>query len=77
MLLGFSGCNAVEFWLKGHGKYFRGEMNRLPGKPFLFDIRPYAQNENGEIVSGPNDPQEFIYLCNTIIHALLILLNLW
>ena len=71
MLLGFSGCNAVEFWLKGHGKYFRGEMNRLPGKPFLFDIRPYAQNENGEIVSGPNDPQEFIYLCNTIIHGLI------
>jgi signal transduction histidine kinase len=71
MLLGFSGCNAVEFWLKGHGKYFRGEMNRLPGKPFLFDIRPYAQNENGEIVPGPNDPQEFICLCNTIIYGLI------
>jgi signal transduction histidine kinase len=71
MLLSFSGCNAVEFWLKGHGKYFRSEMNHLPGKPFLFDIRLYTQNENGDIVPGPNDHQEFIDLCNSLIHGLI------
>ena len=71
MLLGFSGCNAIEFWLKGHGKYFRSEMSRLLGKPSLFDIKPYAQNENGEIIPGPNDHPELIDLYNTIIQGLI------
>lgn len=71
MLLAFSKCNAIEFWLKGHGKYFRSQMDYLPGKPFLFDIRTYAQNENGEIVSGPNDHPELINLYNIIIQDLI------
>lgn len=71
MLLGFSGCSAVEFWLKGHGKYFRSEMSRLFGKPFHFDIKPYAQNENGAIVPGPNDHPELIDLYNIIIQGLI------
>ncbi len=69
MLLGFSGCNAVEFWLKGHGKYFRSCMTRLSGKPFLFETRPYPQNEHGEIVPQANDDQTWIYLCHTVIHG--------
>ncbi|NWG01941.1 MAG: hypothetical protein HXY44_03660 [Syntrophaceae bacterium] len=69
MLLDFSGCNVIEFWLKGHGKYFRSEMVCLVGKPSLFDIKPYAQNEKGEIIPGPNDHPELIDLYNTIIQG--------
>ena len=71
MLLGFSRCNAIEFWLKGHGKYFRSEMIRLLGKPSLFDIKPYTQNENGEIIPGPNDHPDLIDLYNAIIQGLI------
>ncbi len=71
MLLGFSRCNAIEFWLKGHGKYFRSEMIRLLGKPPLFDIKPYTQSENGEIIPGPNDHPELIDLYNAIIQGLI------
>lgn len=71
MLLGLSECNAIEFWLKGHGKYFRSETRRLLGKPSLFVIKPYTQNENGEIIPGPDDPPELIDLYSAIIQGLI------
>jgi two-component system NtrC family sensor kinase len=68
MILDFVGCDAVELWLKDHGKYFCSEVKRHLQKPFLFEIRSSAQNENGEIIPGPDDDPNLICLCNNIVH---------
>src|SRR4030043_1527792 len=69
MILDFSGANEVELWLKDHGKYFRSVVKRHPKKPFLFGIRSSAQNENGEIIPGPDDDPDLICLCNNIVRG--------
>jgi signal transduction histidine kinase len=42
MILGFSGCDAVELWLKDRGKYSRGEVKRRsrPSPPVEIDLSP-------------------------------------
>lgn len=69
MILDFSGADEVELWLKDHGKYFRSVVKRHPKKPFLFGIRSSAQNENGEIIPGPDDDPDLICLCNNIVRG--------
>jgi len=69
MILDFSGADEVELWLKDHGKYFRSVVKRHPPNPFLFGIRSSAQNEDGEIIPGPEDDPDLICLCNNIIRG--------
>ncbi len=71
MLLDFSGADAIEFWLTGHGKYFRSETNTLVREIPHFEMKSYAQNEKGEIIPGPDESQERVDLYNIIIQGLL------
>lgn len=67
MILNFSGCDALELWVKDHDKYFRCKANRLPGSSFSFEIKPCVQNENGEILPHPDDDPDLICLCRGVI----------
>jgi len=68
-ILDFSGADEIELWLKDHGKYFRSTVKRQPQEPFLFRIRSSAQNEDGEVVPGPEDDLDHIRLCNNILRG--------
>ena len=67
MIIDFSACDAVEVWLKEHGKYFRCEVRKHGDLSSLFDIRPCMQNEDGEIIPGPEDDPTLIRLCRNMI----------
>jgi len=67
MIIDFSGCDAVELWLKDHNKYFRCRANRHPEGPVSSEIVPCAQNENGEILPDSQDDPNLFYLCRDII----------
>ena len=69
MIMDFSGCDAVELWLKEHGKYFRCEATRHPKQSFSFKITSYVQNESDEIIPSPDDDPNLVYLCRDIIHG--------
>jgi hypothetical protein len=62
MIMDFSGCDAVELWLKGHDKYFRCRANRHPESSLPFEITPCLQNENGEIIPGTLSSPTLIFL---------------
>jgi signal transduction histidine kinase len=47
MILDFSGCDAVELWVKEHRKYFRCKIERRPDQSLLFDITTLRQDETG------------------------------
>ena len=64
MIMDFSGCDAVELWLKEHGKYFRCTTKRHLKQPFSFEMTSYVQNENGEIIPNPDDDPDLVYLCS-------------
>jgi two-component system NtrC family sensor kinase len=67
MIMDFSGCDAVELWLKEHGKYFRCEARRHSAPSPSFEIKPCIQMENGEIIPGPEDDPTLIHLCGDMI----------
>ncbi len=67
MIMDFSGCDAVELWLKEHGKYFRCEARRHSAPSPSFEIKPCIQMENGEIIPGPEDDPTLIHLCRDMI----------
>jgi two-component system NtrC family sensor kinase len=67
MIIEFSGCDAVELWLKDHDKYFRCRAHRHPEGPVSSEIMPCAQNENGEILPDSKDDPNLFYLCRDII----------
>ena len=67
MIIEFSGCDAVELWLKDHDKYFRCRAHRQPEGPVSSEIMPCAQNENGEILPDSKDDPNFFFLCRDII----------
>ncbi len=69
LIMDFSGCDAVELWLKEHGKYFRCEAKRHPKQSFSFEIKSYMQNESGEIIPSPDDGPDLIYLCSEMIRG--------
>ena len=54
MIMEFSGCDAVELWVKEHNKYFRCKMERRPHQSFPFEITTLGQNEMGRMISEPN-----------------------
>jgi len=69
MIIDFSECDAVELWLKEHGKYFRCEARRQSKQSFSLKITPYVQNESDEIVPGPDDDPNLLYLCSEMIRC--------
>ena len=69
MILEFSGCDAVELWVKEHNKYFRCKMERGPDQSFPFEITTLSENEKGEMVSEQNDDPDLISLCGNIVRG--------
>ncbi|HJX60482.1 MAG TPA: hypothetical protein VJ462_04280, partial [Thermodesulfobacteriota bacterium] len=67
MIMEFSGCDAVELWVKEHNKYFRCKMERRPDQSFPFEITTLWQNETGGMISEPNDDPGLISLCGNIV----------
>jgi len=67
MIIDFSGCDAVELWLKDHDKYFRSRACRHPEGPVQSEIMPCAQNENGEILPDSKDDPNLFSLCRGMI----------
>ena len=67
MIIDFSGCDAVELWLKDHDKYFRCRAYRHPEGPVSSEIMSCAQNENGEILPDSKDDPNLFYLCRDMI----------
>jgi two-component system NtrC family sensor kinase len=67
MIMDLSGCDAVELWVKEHGKYFRCKMEHRPDQSFPFEITTLVQNEAGEMISGLNDDPGLISLCGNIV----------
>src|SRR4030042_2043206 len=67
MIIDFSGCDAVELWLKDHDKYFRSRAGRHPEGPVQSEIMPCAQNENGEILPDSKYDPNLFSLCRGMI----------
>lgn len=69
MILEFSGCDAVELWVKEHNKYFRCKMKRHPDQSFPSEITTLSQNEKGEMISEPTDDPGLLSLCGNIVRG--------
>ncbi len=69
MIMNFSGCEVVELWVKEHGKYFRGQLRRHPGKKIFFKIKPYLQNEKGEVTRDVDDEPDLFPIYNQIFRG--------
>ena len=69
LIIHFSGCDAVELWLKDHDRYFRCKAYQGRGLPFSFEIARCLQDENGEIVPSSEDDPNLFYLCRDIIYG--------
>jgi signal transduction histidine kinase len=67
MIMEFSGCDAVELWVKEHNKYFRCKMERRPDQSFPVEITTLWQNEMGGGISEPNDDPDLISFCGNIV----------
>ena len=67
MIIDFSGCDAVELWLKDHDKYFRCRANRYPKASSVFKITPSTEIGKSEMIPGPDDDPNLFYLCRDII----------
>jgi len=67
MIMEFSGCDAVELWVKEHNKYFRCKMERRPHQSFPFEITTLWQNDMGGMISEPNDDPNLISLCRDMV----------
>src|SRR5512137_1656911 len=69
MIMEFSGCDAVELWVKEHNKYFRCKMMRRPDQSFPFEITTLRQNEMGGMIPEPNDDPNLISLCRDMVRG--------
>jgi signal transduction histidine kinase len=67
MIIDFSGCDAVELWLKDQDKYFRSRAYRHPEGPVSSEIIPCAQNKNGEMFPDPQDDPDLFSFCRDMI----------
>ncbi|MFB3885208.1 MAG: ATP-binding protein [Thermodesulfobacteriota bacterium] len=65
----FSKCDAVELWLKEHGKYFRCEATRHPKQPPSFRITSYVQDVRDGMISGPDNDPNLLHLCSEMIRC--------
>jgi signal transduction histidine kinase len=69
MIMEFSGCDAVELWVKEHDKYFRCRMEHHLDQPYSVEITTPVQNGTCEILSGPKDDPDLISLCADIFRG--------
>jgi len=69
MIMEFSGCDAIELWVKEHNKYFRCMMERRPHQSFSFQITTLWQNEMGGMIPEPNDDPNLISLCTDMVRG--------
>lgn len=69
MIMEFSGCDAVELWVKEHNKYFRCKMMRRPDQSFPSEITTLRQNETGGMISEPDDDPGLISLCGNMVRG--------
>jgi two-component system NtrC family sensor kinase len=67
MIIDFSASDAIELWLKEHGKYFRCETLKESSPSSFVPIRPCKQDDNGNLVPGPEDNPTLIHLCGDLI----------
>jgi len=63
MILDFSGCDAVELWVREHEKYFRCQTESLADQSSALDISPVPQDGQGRLVPGPGDDPHLFALC--------------
>jgi len=67
MILDFSGCDAVELWVREHEKYFRCQTEHLADQPSSLDVSPVLQDGQGGLVPGPDDDPHLFALCRDLL----------
>lgn len=67
ILLKFSGCDAVQMWLKERGKYYSGEVSRSKKSPFHFEIMPTIKRSGRSIIPKLRKKSYLEQLCRDII----------
>ena len=69
IIMDFSGCDAVELWVKEHGNYFRSELKRGVRGKFFFKVKTCLQNAKGKAIPDREDRSNLFPLFNRIIHG--------
>ena len=69
MLSDFSGCEAVELWIKDGEKYYWCMFTTIPKKTFQFEVVPQIHNKNGMLTTDLQDDSELVHLCTDIIRG--------
>ncbi len=69
MVLDFSGCDAIELWVREHSKYFCCRMERHPDQAYSVEITTLRQNNTGEMIFGPEDDTDLGSLCADIFRG--------
>ena len=67
MILDFSGCDAVELWVKEHEKYFRCQAEHHRDQPSSLDVSPVLQDGQGRLLPGPNDDPHLFDICRDLL----------
>jgi two-component system, NtrC family, sensor kinase len=67
MILDFSGCDAVELWVREHEKYFRCQTESLADQPSSLDISPVSEDGQGCVMPGPEDDPHLFALCRDLL----------
>jgi two-component system NtrC family sensor kinase len=67
MILDFSGCDAVELWVKEHEKYFRCQAEHHRDQPSSLDVSPVLQDGQGRLIPGPEDDPHLFALCRHLL----------
>jgi two-component system NtrC family sensor kinase len=69
MLMNFSGCDAVELWLKDGEDYFRSESRGHHGQLYRFEMVPRVRNGGDTGISCSRGNSGLERLCNCILHG--------
>src|SRR5512136_1876937 len=69
MILDFSGCDAVELWVREHEKYFRCQTEHLADQPSSLDMSPVLQDGQGRLMPGPEDDPHLFALCRDLLRS--------
>lgn len=66
VLVGFSGCDSVEMWLKEGGKFYRSEVMRSAKPGFHFEIMPATKDESGKAAPVLEKDSEIERICRDV-----------
>ena len=67
MILDFSGCDAVELWLKDHGKYFRCEAMHRPEGCVFSETTFFLHSESEPLPQGSDQDPGLVLLCRDML----------